>query len=74
MSNSGKRLRSDQQKEGTGPSMTAGPIPQCLLQHLPLSNDRRGRRRSFSFADAERPTSVLRTASDAKESQCRCRE
>jgi hypothetical protein len=37
-----------------------------LVQHLPLSYDRRG---SFSLAD------VLRTASDAKESQHRrCRE
>jgi hypothetical protein len=49
-------------KERTGPSMMAGPFPM-LVQHLPLSYDRRGRGRSFSLAD------VLRTASDAQESE-----
>jgi len=51
-------------KKGTGPCMTAGP-PKCLLQHLPLSYDRRGRGRSFSLADE------LRTASDAQQSEQR---
>ena len=44
--------------------MIAGPFPM-LVQHLPLSYDRRGRGRSFSLAD------VLRTASDAQESEHR---
>ena len=52
-------------KKGTGPSMTAGPLPM-LVTASPLSYDRRGRGRSFSLAD------VLRTASDAQESEhCR---
>ena len=51
-------------KKGTGPSMTAGPLPM-LVTALPLSYDRRGRGRSFSLAD------VLRTASDTQESKHR---
>jgi hypothetical protein len=42
--------------------MMAGPFPM-LVQYLPLGYDRRGRGRSFSLAD------VLRTASDAQESE-----
>src|SRR5206468_12940639 len=37
-------------KKGTGPSMTAGPLPM-LITASPLSYDRRGRGRSFSLAD-----------------------
>jgi hypothetical protein len=49
-------------RKGTG---ACGPVPSHCCRHLALSYDRRGRGRSFSLAD------VLRTASDAQESEHR---
>jgi hypothetical protein len=59
--NGGPLINGLSKKKGPA-SMIAGPFPM-LVQHLPLSYDRRGRGRSFSLAD------VLRTASDAQESE-----
>jgi hypothetical protein len=56
------------QKERTGPSMTAGPLPM-LITALPLSYDRW--RRGFALA-VER--SGLCGGRDAKESKRRCRQ
>jgi hypothetical protein len=52
------------QKRKDRPFHDSRSLPM-LVQHLPLSYDRRGRGRSFSLAD------VLRTASDAQESEHR---
>ena len=55
-------------KKGTGPSMTAGPLPM-LITALPLSYDRW--RRGFALADVR---SGLCGGRDAKESKRRCRQ
>jgi hypothetical protein len=68
------RRASSGEQFGTKKERDSLTVPFHCCTQLALGYDRRGRRRSFSLADAERPTSVLRTASDAKESQCRCRE